>query len=210
MSSYSANQFYNDELSRLQQKQQNADTILSSQERLAELNDSYRKRYAKYVEILIYLIVVFLVYLATVGLQMQFPVIPPVAVDIVTIVLIFLTVIYLFSAFAELGTRSLLNYDELDMPAYDTTGGVDVNTLVAKGQLSDKVANEICIGEECCAQGKTYDKDTNKCQAFTTLLDYEKLESAYNQSYLTGDFKRNPNATITPFDDATTLSFSAV
>jgi len=205
---YTANQFYNDELSRLQQKQQNADTILSSQERLAELNDSYRKRYAKYVEILIYLIVVFLVYLATVGLQMQFPAIPSVAVDVVTIVLIFLTVIYLFSAFAELNTRSLLNYDELDMPAYDTTGGVDVNTLVAKGQLSGKVGNEICVGPDCCAS-TSYNADTNKC-AFTTLLDYEKLESAYNQSYLNGDFKRNPNATITPFDDATTLSFSAV
>ena len=131
---YTANNFYNDELSRLQEKQKNASTILDSQERLAELNDSYRKRYAKYVEILVILVMAVLVYLAVVALQMQFPAIPQVVVDIVTIVLIFLVAVYLFSAFSELYSRSLLNYDELDIPGYDDSG-VDISALKAKGRI---------------------------------------------------------------------------
>ena len=47
---YTASDFYNSELDRLNKKQKNSDLIENSNGRLAALNDSYRKRYAKYVE----------------------------------------------------------------------------------------------------------------------------------------------------------------
>jgi len=218
--SYTATDFYNDELRRLQEKQNNASTILNSQGRLAELNDSYRKRYAKYVEILVVLVMAVLIYLAVMALQMQFPVIPQVAVDIVAIVLIFLVVVYLFSAFSELYTRSLLNYDELDVPGYDESG-VDISALKAKGQIFEKKGNlnAVCVGADCCPSTMIFDTDLNRCvlgngnaiagntrSGFITRLDYEQLETAY--TVVNGTFKREPNANAKPIHGVSALSFS--
>lgn len=210
--SYTANQFYNDELTRLQSKQQNANAIMSSQSRLAELNDSYRKRYAKYVQILVFLIIVVLVYLAVVALQAQFPAIPQIVVDVVTIVLIFLVVIYLFSAISELYSRSLLNYDELDMAGYNSAdSSVDVTALEDKGKITGKSGTEICKGSECCPAGKNFNDETNRCDAFTTYLDYEKVETAYNSvPFNSESLKREPSANVKPFDSASELSYSTV
>jgi len=209
---YTATQFYNEELSRLQSKQQNANAIMSSQSRLADLNDSYRKRYAKYVQILVFLIVVVLVYLAVVALQARFPSIPQIVVDIVTIVLIFLVAIYLFSAISELYSRSLLNYDELDMAGYNSTdSSVDVTALEDKGQITGKSGTEICKGSECCPEGKTFNNANNKCETFTTYLDYEKVETAYNSvPFNSESLKREPSANVKPFDRASELSYSTV
>jgi hypothetical protein len=87
--SYTATDFYKDELNRLEAKQKNANNILNSQERLAKLNDSYRKRYAKYVQMLMVLILAYIVYLGMILLQKQIPSFPEVVVDVVTVVIIF-------------------------------------------------------------------------------------------------------------------------
>jgi hypothetical protein len=158
---YSAKDFYDNELTRLNAKQQNANSILNSQERLAALNDSYRKRYAKYVQILMVLVLAYAVYLAMILAQKTFPTIPQFAVDAVIVVLIFLVAFYLFSASWELYTRSVLNYDELDISAYDASG-VDVSELAEEGQVFDWQGNtSVCIGSDCCPT--SYDSVTNKC-----------------------------------------------
>ena len=199
---YSATDLYNAELIRLQQKQQNTDAILNSQDRLAMLNDSYRKRYAKYVQILIVLVSAVLVYLGVVLLQKQFPAIPQVVVDIVTIVLVFLIIFYLFSVGTELYSRSLLNYDELDIPSYDASG-VDISALAEKGQIfsSHGTTSPICVGEACCKSGSTYDAPSNRC-AFTTYTD-AKFDSP--------SLKREPiSYNVTPLQHVTVLTYSNV
>lgn len=169
MSNYTATNFYNDELSRLHEKQQNTNIILNSQERLAMLNDSYRKRYARYVQILMVLVLSVLLYLGVVLLQKQFPAIPQFAVDGVTIILIFLVVLYIFSVSIELYSRSLLNYDELDIPAYDASG-VDVSDLAAKGQIfgSQGAGAGVCVGPQCCPG--YYDSGNNVCMSSSITI----------------------------------------
>jgi hypothetical protein len=230
MPDYTATDFYKDELSRLQAKQQNTDIILNSQERLALLNDSYRKRYARYVQILMVLVVAALVYLGVVLLQKQFPAIPQVVVDAVSIILIFLVVFYLFSVFSELSSRSLLNYDELDLPAYDASG-MDISDLAEKGQIFDSQATKgnVCVGSACCPGLGEYDTTTNRCLTtggtnattpapttapgsgtnFTTL-EYEKIESAYKDvTFDSPTLKREPTANnVEPLHHVTVLSFS--
>lgn len=171
--------FYNEEVERLKQKQQTADEITNSNERLAALNDSYRKRYAKYVQILMVLIIAYAIYLAVVLLQKQFPVIPLVVVDITIVVLIFLVAFYLFNAAWELYTRSLINYDEMDLPSYDSSG-VDVQELAKKGQVFVDVnakGNTACVGAECCPS--FYNSATNTCDLtktpFTTIEESNKI-----------------------------------
>jgi uncharacterized membrane protein len=174
--SKTVNDFYNDEVGRLADKQKNADEIKHSNERLAALNDSYRKRYSKYVQILMVLVLAFSIYLAVFLLQRAFPVIPIIVVDVVIIVLIFLVAFYLFNSAWELYSRSLLNYDELDLPAFDSSG-VDVSKLAKKGQVFVDVnakAN-VCVGQECCP--KTYDSTKNACPetaSFTTIEELNK------------------------------------
>jgi len=222
--SYSANDFYNAEKNRLQQKQQNADEIQQSQERLAQLNDSYRKRYAKYVQILMVLVLAFGIYLAIMVLQKTFPFIPQFAVDISAIVLIFLVAFYLFSAFAELYSRSVMNYDELNLAAYDSSG-VDVSNLAAKGQIFDyqgTMNGNVCVGSDCCPSGYNYNASLNRCvvsqvpttsqvpkQTFTTL-EYSKIETAYNNTHFnSADLKRSPNTEhVKPMQNNSVLAFS--
>jgi hypothetical protein len=212
-SPYTATDFYKDELNRLLEKQQNAESITQSQERLAELNDSYRKRYAKYVQILMVLILAYAIYLAMILLQKMFPVIPQMVVDIIAIVLIFLVAFYLFNAGWELYSRSILNYDELDLPQYDSSG-VDVSKLGKKGQVFDFQGNfgNTCVGEACCPDAYTYNISTNKCvpdtQPFTTL-EYENVNSAYNLSVTNAALKREPNGNIAPFQNNTALIYSS-
>lgn len=220
MSNYTAKDFYNDELSRLKAKQQNTEVILNSQERLAMLNDSYRKRYAKYVQILMVLVCAVLIYLGVVILQKTFPTIPQVAIDIVTIILMFLVIFYLFSAFWELYSRSSLNYDELDLPSYDASG-VDVSELAAKGQVFnflDSTNGNLCVGSACCPG--FYDSEKNVCistnktatptvQTFTTL-EYEKIETAYTDvTFNSPSLKRKPNSNnVAPLPNTTVLTYS--
>jgi len=218
--SYSAANFYNDELARLQSKQQNANAIIQSNERLAELNDSYRKRYAKYVQMLMVVILAFVGYLGITLLQSRFPVIPQVVVDMIIMVIIFATLFYLYSAFYELYTRSVMNYDEVEIPSFDASG-VDVASLKAKGQLfgHDTTGNVMCVGDKCCPE--SYDYGNNICmtttvstsappkQSFTTL-EYEKIDVAYTGlPFNSNTLKRGPNTqNVEPLQDSSVLTYS--
>jgi len=220
--SYTANDFYNDEINRLSQKQQNADAIMNSQNRLAALNDSYRKRYSKYVEIIMVLVLAFIVYLGMIMLQKNIPTIPQIAVDIVLGILLFLIFIYLFSAISELYSRSLMNYDELNAPAYEesNTSVQDKNKAFDAGEIG-KLINTTCIGNDCCPPGYKYDSVSNKCvsssasetvpvsSGFTTL-EFEQVESAYtDKSFDSADLKRAPNAqNVAPLKEVTSLNYS--
>ena len=178
MSNTTVKKFYDEEVKRLEEKQKTADEIKHSNERLAALNDSYRKRYSKYVQILMVLVLAFSIYLAVFLLQRAFPVIPIIVVDVVIIVLIFLVAFYLFNSAWELYSRSLLNYDELDLPAFDSSG-VDVSNLAKKGQVFVDVNTNanVCVGQECCPATYTYDSVNNKCSqtaSFTTIEELNK------------------------------------
>jgi hypothetical protein len=205
--SYSGTDFYNNELDRLKQKHDNATSILSSKQRISFLNDSYRKRYAKYVEMLMVLVLCFLAYLGVRALGNAFPVIPQIAVDVITAALIAVVLIYSLNAVYELSTRSVLNYDELDLPAYDPSGGVDPNAAANSGRINPDLGNT-CVGQECCDTGYTWNLDQNKCkpnpvQSFTTL------EQAYsNTKFDSPELKRAPSNSAEPTVVATSLIFS--
>lgn len=216
--SYSATDFYNQELDRLKSKQSNANDIINSQKRLADLNDSYRKRYAKYVQILMVLLLAFGIYLAVITLQSKFPTIPQIAVDVVTIVLIFLVVLYLFNAVWELYSRSLLNYDELDIPAYDASG-IDIEKLKDEGQVFGSLGYNMCIGQDCCPEDFIYDQSTNRCIVDSnpspvtlapTKSPFTTIETAYSSVPFDSDsLKRGPNAqNVKPLQDVSVLIYS--
>jgi hypothetical protein len=203
--------FYGDELNRLQQKQQNATSILSSNQRIALLNDSYRKRYAKYVEILIVLVLTFIIYLGVSSLQTAFPAIPQIFVDAVAAILIAAVLIYLSFAFYELYSRSVLNYDELDLPAYDASGGIDANAIAKSGQVLPP-STDTCVGQACCPDTYTWDSTINKCKNGFTTLELTPIQNAHiNTKFDSPDLKRAPRAeNVAAIVDGTSLTFSKI
>jgi len=216
MPSYTATDFYNAEMNRLNAKQQNVDAILNTNQRLATLNDSYRKRYSRYVQILMVLILAYVIYLAFILLQRSFA-IPQFIVDVVTVVLIFLVAFYLFSVIWELYSRSVINYDELDIPSYDASGGIKGDSDILSGDGSWSIAS--CMNNDCCPTGYTYDQTVNKCVQDTstpspapsgfTTLEYENVDSAYdNVSYNSEHLRRESNENVMPLQHVTSLGFS--
>lgn len=205
MTSYTTTQFYNDEYKRLEAKKKQVDGVLNSQYRLAALNDSYRKRYAKYIEILMVLILAYAVYLGISTLQKNVPGIPELVVDTAIIVIMALVTFYLFWAIYELTTRNPLDYDELDIPAInDGTGILPLDAsaqaaAVGTGLLGP--SGESCVGSQCCpdTSGAYWNPATNKCdgqskvvQEFTTL-EYSSVERAYtDMSFQDASLKRAP------------------
>jgi hypothetical protein len=161
--SYTADQFYKDELARLEAKQGQVSRLSSSQQRLTLLNDSYRKRYAKYVQILMVLVLAYIVYLGMTLLQKSVPGIPVIVFDIGIVLLIFLVVYYLFFAFATLYSRNNTNYDELDIPSLEDGSGVDAAGLDSGKLAPNTLVGEVCVGESCCPDGYDWNQTENKC-----------------------------------------------
>lgn len=194
--------FIDEETRRLQLKKQNIDAAVTSQQRALELNDSYRKRYHKYIEILIVLIVTVGLYLGITTLQKQFSSIPSVAFDIAMLLVIVYVAFYLWYAAVELFTRDQTNYDELDLPpVYDASGTAASTDLINKGQLSGLLSQDVCIGQECCP---TYwDSGNNHCirNGFTTL------DQAFDFKHLTlPPFSNTPAVAAM---DATSLEYGS-
>lgn len=210
--SYTASDFYTDEINRLNAKQQNADAILNTNQRLATLNDSYRKRYSRYMQILMVLILAYVIYLAFILLQRSFA-IPQFIVDVVIVVLIFSVAFYLFSVIWELYSRSLINYDELDIPSYDASAGIKGDAGILSGDGSWGLSG--CMNNDCCPTGYHYDSSSNKCEPDTssssgfTTLEYENVNSAYEKNSL-NTLRRGPNENVVPLQHVTVLSFSEV
>jgi len=205
--------FYNNELERIKEKQKNATSILNSQQRLAELNNSYRKRYAKYVQILMVLIFAYLFYLGIILLQKMFPVIPQILVDVVMVVLIVLVGIYLVVTSLELYSRSVMNYDELDMPTYDASGVNVSGSSEDENANKDKAATADCKNKECCGVGTVYkdgicvpiSQSPAAKEVFTTLDTAYTTPASFNSPML----KREPNAqNVQPLQDETHLVYS--
>ena len=213
--SYTTTNFYKDELNRLQARDANANNILNSKKRLAELNESYRKRYAKYVQMMMMMILAYFVYLALILLQNKFPVIPQFVIDAAVVILLFLVIIYLISSFIELYSRNTLNYDELDAQMDDSSSGEYLlNKLQDEGQIFAEKNTSACIGDACCSDKSTYDVSSQKCvddigvSTFTTL-EYSKIDSAYtHQSFNDTSLKRSSENNAIPLQFQSVLTYS--
>lgn len=215
---YTATQFYEDELNRLNAKNENAKSILNSQDRLAKLNDSYRKRYAKYVEILVVLIIAYTLRLGIILLRKYFPTIPLLVVDIVTTLLIFAVSYYLFNVSWELRTRSNINYDELEIPAYDSSG-VSVSDIDENGRVPGSGNSlDTCIGEQCCPGN--FNNAEQKCNIQATPVQtttqppaspFTTLENVANDlPFNSPELKRESTMNVKPSEHTTSLNYSKV
>ena len=162
------------ERQRLEQKKTNIDTTLAAQGRLMTLNDSYRKRYSRYTQMIAIFVFAVIAFLLVSALPRVAPFIPRFLIDIMSFFIVLIAAFKMFFLFTEIQGRSNTNYDELDIPpSVDLSGNLtsidigqtekseynigDIATLLSSYGIST------CFGGDCCPDGYIYDKVTNKC-----------------------------------------------
>lgn len=182
MTAVDATQYVTDESARLTSKLASVNDAYNAQMRNATLNDSYRKRYAKYIEIVTILILATIAYLGISYFQSMFPDLPPIVFDALSIIIVSLVILYLLFAVFELFTRSNMNYDEIALPPQDISGitvntaGVG-NTIAGAARTADNGLVDTCQDSTCCSTGTHWDTVNSKCVA--GIAGFSTLSEAY-------------------------------
>lgn len=162
------------ERDRLREKKSNIDTTLAAQGRLMTLNDSYRKRYSRYTQMIAVFVFAVIGFLLVSALPRIAPFIPKLIIDVLSLFIILYATYKIFSLYLEINSRSNTNYDELDIPpSVDVSGNLmsldlgqkekagwsmgDISELLARYQINT------CFGGDCCPDGYIYSSEQNKC-----------------------------------------------
>lgn len=222
------------ETDRLNAKRTAVDAAYNAQTRNSMLNESYRKRYSKYVEILAVLVIGMILYLGIAALPEMFPVIPSSVADALSIVLVSGVIIYIVFAFIEIFNRSKINYDEVDLPPVnaegkisDAAGATGMDAAQQAALLS--TAGE-CSAATCCPAGTVYNTVHRTCLSLAEIVScptgtsqlqttggggykcaFTTLEQAYATNQISVPMQPGiPVATFTGSDGASGSSASAM
>jgi hypothetical protein len=182
----SLNDILNREKTRLDAKKTLVDDEIAGRKRIVDLNESYRKKQAQYVYIIIVLIFALLLYIMIIKIKTFIPLIPDSVVDLLTFFLGALTCLYLYILIKDIYSRDNMNYDQLNLAAPITA--TDEETLQKQksaaltGDLLGSIANpNTCVGESCCvANVSVYEPGIGKC-----IKDCKTLEPTVGSLYNT-------------------------
>ncbi len=89
--------------------------------------------------------------------------VPGVVSNLLMIGLVLFVGYYIATYFSELGSRSTLNYDELDLPTKNP-GEVDLPANLAGSNPGDLTGDfNMCMDDSCCNDGTKYNSTLHKC-----------------------------------------------
>jgi hypothetical protein len=111
-------EYVDKEYTRLQKKKNTLDDLASAQKRVIILNESYRKRFTRYTHIVMIISFVVFIYLGVFAIRKMFPSIPETATDLFLAVIFFIGAVWCINILREISSRTITNYDELDLPPY--------------------------------------------------------------------------------------------
>lgn len=156
-----------DEKERLEQKKQSIDNALVGKKRAIELNETYRMRQSQYLKIKVVFVVVLAICIMTTLLSRRFPVVPSIFITLINMIVILMGGIYCLFIYSSITSRSLMNYNELDLagPAAPTASEIDANQVAAgkAGNLLGTINLLGCVGSVCCSAGTKWDAEKSKC-----------------------------------------------
>ena len=151
---------------RLDSKKANIDNAISGQKRLIQLNDTYRKRYSAYNNLILIIVLALIVIIALIFFNKIFPFIPEFVYTLLYIIILSGTAIYCLFVISDIQKRDKFDYDKHTRPAPATPDELNKNAEKAAkaGDLLASVDAALgCRSEGCCATGTTYDATSNKC-----------------------------------------------
>lgn len=149
--------------------QQNTDKM-----RKIEINTYYDKAYKEYVNIL-KVIIFACVILVPIVIANKNSLLPNSITNILVVVIIFLTVIYIITKFVDIYMRDNKDFDKIRIP-YDREGNIlQKNGIIVRKNNLLSSFSLTCIGADCCpdpSSGMIYDPVKNRCVANETFADY--------------------------------------
>jgi hypothetical protein len=143
---------------RLKTQEVSIDTAYTSKQRGLHLNESYRKRYAEYLKIMVIMIVALFVFLGLLLLEANFDFIPSIYINILMAIVVAITIYILsYTSFYDLFIRDMVTYDEIDSSyLQNVLMGSGVKVISGSGTLgSGSTGKEAgsCVNQECCDVG---------------------------------------------------------
>jgi hypothetical protein len=162
------NNILQSEINRLNQKKTQLDNAQKGQMRVLMMNESYRKRQAEYIKLIIAVVFVFALVIVMRYMRAYFNVLPESVYTLLHILLFSSVIIYSFVTYININSRETINFDRLDMPApnieHDTDTTKRNSKTIADGNLLGVSNSNICKGAACCTAGVTmWDTVTEKC-----------------------------------------------
>lgn len=171
------NSILDEEINRLNAKEDNINSALSGQKRIIGLNTSYSKRIAAYTRIILFAVFAFMIMVIFMLLKRRFPaIITDPIVTVVYIVMLSAVGIYAFLGIMNISSRDPLDFDKLKLPppsdtVYETEDAKKKrkNAAQESGRLSDmiKADSKMCSNGACCGDGTTFDMVSGKCKINT-------------------------------------------
>ena len=156
-----------EEKSRLEQKKQSIDNALVGKKRAIELNETYRMRQSQYLKIKVVFVVVLAICIVTTLLSRRFPVVPSIFVTLINLIVILVGGIYCLFLYSSISSRSLMNYNELDLAGPESPSEAEIAARqAAAGKAGDLLGtiNPVgCVGSACCSAGTKWDNEKSKC-----------------------------------------------
>ena len=162
------NNILQSEINRLTQKKTQLDNAQKGQMRVLMMNESYRKRQAEYIKLIIAVVFVFALVIIMRYMRAYFNVLPDTVYTLLHILLFASVIIYSFVTYINVNSRETTNFDRLDMPAPNIEHTKDTakrnKAAIAGGNLLGVSNSNLCKGAACCTVGVTkWHSEEQKC-----------------------------------------------
>lgn len=156
------------ENSRLENKKQQIDNQLFSQQRLIELNDSQRKKQSQYNYIILVIVIAIIIFILLYKIQIWLPIIPSFITNLLLIILIFSVVVYVSILLMNINNRDSLYFDKIRLNSPVSTDAssnlLNQQKEAEKGNLFNSIYDpNRCAGPACCSANSKWNPYINKC-----------------------------------------------
>ena len=159
------NNILQSELDRLATKKGQLDEAQKGQMRVLMMNESYRKRQAEYIKLIIAVVFVFALVIVMRYVREIFNILPDALYTLIHILLFAGLIIYSFIIYINVSSREKINFDRLDIPGPKTESTADYDKrnsdAIKSGDLLGVSDSNLCKGAACCAENQTF--EDNKC-----------------------------------------------
>ena len=154
------NNILQSEINRLTQKKTQLDNAQKGQMRVLMMNESYRKRQAEYIKLIIAVVFVFALVIIMRYMRAYFNVLSDTVYTLLHILLFSSVIIYSFVTYININSRETTNFDRLDMPAPNIEHTKDTakrnKAAIAGGNLLGVSNSNLCKGAACCSTNQEF------------------------------------------------------
>lgn len=173
------------ELNRLQQKKTNVDTALEGQNRMVQLNESYRQKYSYYTRVLVIVVIFLVLYIIISVFNKYLSDIPQALFDVIYFILGILLLFVLYFFYLDYSNRdnmdfNKLNYGPPNIPASANQIREQQRNALKMGDLLGSITITGCVGDKCCSDGTKWDSGNSVCvKDGFTLMNNSPVSSNY-------------------------------